>query len=310
MAVSNSYDFTLTASGVVKKALMKLGILQTMEEPTSDQMQDGLDALTMLLASMVTEYNLWRFEEATLFITPGTESYVMDGSSSRAVSNFVQTTTSADASDTDTTVDLTSVVGVADTYVIGIQTSSSDIHWTTVSGAPSGSTVTLSDALDADVSSGATVYVYPTTNFIVRPLRIEQIRRRNSSQDTPLHELDREEYFMLPNKSTQSTVTQWYYDPGRDSGTLYVWPTSSTVNDTLKITYVRPMMDVDTTTDNLDVPREWLLGIIYTLAITMASDFGIAVQPELAAVAASLEEALEGWDNSPVSLKFQPSRGW
>lgn len=308
MPVSNSFDFAYTAEDLVTDALRKIAILRAEERPTAQAMADGIRTLELLLKNMSAQYNLWRLEEATMFTEVGRDIYRLTGDSTgeRAVSEFVQTALSADASSGATTISVDSISGISDTDVIGIRIDASLIHWTTVSGAPTGGDITLTDALPGDAPDGAVVYAYSPSNIIVRPLRIEQVRRRIQQQDTEVYELSRDDYFVLPNKLTQSIITQWYYDPGRDSGTFYAWPTESTVDTLFMFTYVRPLMDVDAQTNQLDLPQEWWLGVMYSLAVTIAPDYGKTVTPEISFSYNKFLEMLEAWDSETASADFQP----
>ena len=59
---------------------------------------------------------------------------------------------------------------MSDADNIGIELDDGTIQWTTINGAPAGSTVTLTDALTDDVASGNAVYVYTAkTN---RPMKL------------------------------------------------------------------------------------------------------------------------------------------
>jgi len=228
----------------------------------------------------------------------------------------VETTTSADAANTDTTITATSISGIADGDAIGVVTSSSAIHWTTVNGAPSGSTITLTDALTSDVSSGATVYAYTAADDLIdRPLRIPSIERSNQNAspeiDTPMGKMSRDQYRSLPIKTTTGVPNQYYYDPKRSTGTLYIWPAPQVITDLLKINYLRPIQDFDSTANDPDFPQEWLETLKYQLATRLAAEYGRVLRPDVAAIAADLLETLKGWDVEDTDTFFQPDfQGW
>jgi hypothetical protein len=66
----------------------------------------------------------------------------------------LDTTLSAASAGGTTTVTLTSVTGVTSGDVLGVELDTGAWHWTTVSGAPAGNTVTLAAALPAAAASG------------------------------------------------------------------------------------------------------------------------------------------------------------
>jgi len=308
MAVSGSSNYNRTARQIIRSSLRLLGVIQSGEAPSAAEEQDALEAFEMMVKTMQANDHLWVRSEATLFLTASTASYALTGA--RAVSSFGETALSADVAVSDTSFTVDSISGMADGDVIGIVTSSTTIHWTTINGTPSGSTVTVDDAFTATAAEDAAVYFYTAADdLIVRPLRIESIRRRIDSIDTPVGEMSREDYFNLPNKTSTGRPVQYYYDPGRDSGTLYIWPTPDVITQVLKITYLRPIQDFDAATNDPDFPQEWLECLKYQLAVRLAPEYGVALKPEVGNLAAALMDNLMGWDNEPNSIYFQPA-GW
>jgi hypothetical protein len=73
------------------------------------------------------------------------------------------TTLSGAAAKWASTVDCTSISGMADGDAIGITLDNSVVHWTYIDGTPAGSTVTLGTPLPWAAASGNTVIV-PSNN--------------------------------------------------------------------------------------------------------------------------------------------------
>ena len=92
-------------------------------------------------------------------------------------------------------IPVTSTTGFANGYNIGITLSDGTIQWTTESGSPSGSTITLAASLTGNVSNGAYVYVYQTANRISTPKRILHANRLRPSDGSsaPLVAVSREQ---------------------------------------------------------------------------------------------------------------------
>lgn len=105
----------------------------------------------------------------------------------------------------------------------------------------------------------------------VRPVRVMHVNLRRSGTDLPMTEMTRDEYDTLPNKSTQGTPTQWYYDRQKEAAVLYIWPILSTVSgETLEITYQREFADIADLDDVLDVPSEAFDAVVLNLAARLA----------------------------------------
>jgi hypothetical protein len=124
-------------------------------------------------------------------------------------------------------------------------------------------------------------YLAPTANtkgfnLTPRPYRIVDVRFRGTGgTDISMFEMSRQDYYDLPNKGSTGTPTQWFFDPLRDTSSIYVWPVlSSVTTETIRVTYQRRFEDVDTTTENIDIAQEHLGTVGYNLAARLADDYG------------------------------------
>jgi len=124
---------------------------------------------------------------------------------------------------------------------------------------------------------------YSVTDMsISRPLRVIQAYRTdtNSSVDTPLEVITRDEYINLGNKSSTGVPVLLYYDPQLTDAlaTLYVYPTPSTSaasNNTVTIYYQRPFEDFDVAADTPDFPQEWYRTVKWLLAADLAFEYQV-----------------------------------
>lgn len=105
--------------------------------------------------------------------------------------------------------------------------------------------------------------------------RVISARFRQSGRDIPMALLTREEYQNLALKTSAGIPTQYYFDPQRASGTLYVWPVLATAaGETIQYTYQRRFEDIDDPANDLDVPQEALQTVGYALAEELLDSFG------------------------------------
>lgn len=156
------------------------------------------------------------------------------------------------------------------------------------------------------------------TLFSVKPMRVLSVRRRvtASSIDTPLMEMSRQEYYDQPNKTIASVPTSFYYDPQRATGALSIWPTPSTAtaaDQTLKVTYLRRMEDMDGSSDEADVPQEWLQALIWNLALDLMTEYPVndaTLAKLIIGRATKLYDDLKGFDEEPASIFLQPDVRW
>lgn len=136
-------------------------------------------------------------------------------------------------------------------------------------------------------------------DFTTVPLDIGDMEINRGSNDLPMFRLSREDYRMLPNKTTQGYPTQYYYDRQREGGTLYVWPAPDATGGTLKFTYRRIIMDMDAGANNIDLPQEWHEAIVFGLAKRFIGPYSMDGKPAAARIAAEAErtyQVVKGFD--------------
>lgn len=290
MATSSSYNFTVTRDDICKDALAKLGVIDPTETPTNDLIVHTSRALNLLAKSLMSKgLNLWRREEATLFMQESNKQvYTLGPTGDHCTTeiNAVQNSTTGitemrvAGSSSDTTLEVDSTTGMTAGDNILIVMDDNTMHATTIAsgGVTDSDTVVIDTALDAAAAIDNRVYHY--TSKIQRPLRIMNILRRDQSGiDTPVYRISDTEYHDLSLKTSSGSINEFYYDPRRDTnGKLYVWVTSASVKDTLFIVFQRPFEDFDAAADNPDFPVEWFRALVYALAYDIAPDHGIPLQ--------------------------------
>jgi hypothetical protein len=313
MSTSGTATFTRNRDQIIRAALRKISAFDSGEAPDSESVNEAAEALNAMVKHWQTKgIHIWTTQEAILFLQLEQNQYTLATSSSdHATESYTETELSADAISGATTITVDAITGIATTYNIGVQVDDGTLHWTTVNGAPSGSTVTLTAGLDDSATAGNLVVVYQTK--LVRPLNILSARRYNfaSGIDTPLDLMDRIEYQEMPNKGSESTVNAIYYDRkgGRsNSGLLYVWPTPATVDEAIKMTVARPIEDFAVAGNDADLPQEWFLTLWWNLADQLADDYDVP-EPKRSRIAATAKELLseaEWWETELTEVQFRP----
>jgi hypothetical protein len=161
--------------------------------------------------------------------------------------------------------------------------------------------------------------VASTAGYVLtpKPGRVLSVRRYDGTNEIPLNEMSRQEYFDQPNKtSSPSTPVSWYYDPQSTTGTLYLWPAPATTPAslyTLNLTYLRRIQDMVSSSDDLDMPQEWLQAIVWNLANDLETEYPVndgRLATKIERKAALLLGQLMSWDNEPASIFVQPDYQW
>ena len=151
-----------------------------------------------------------------------------------------------------------------------------------------------------------------------KPGRVTSVRRRltvgTDYTDIPLYEMSRQEYFDMPVKTSSPSIpVNWYYDPQSTTGTLYLWPAPSSQSITdgysLQLTYLRRIEDMTSTSDELDMPQEWIDGVVWLLADSLETEYPVN-DPRLAQkierYSREAKGLLKAWDTETASIYMQP----
>lgn len=309
MATSGSTDFSQTRIELVKGAMRLAGVLDGSETPSAEDAANVNATLNLYIKAFQSKApQLWRQTQGILFLTPGTEFYRLGTGGDRAtlLSDFVETTLSVAANSGASSVTVASASGIESGDQIGIELADGTRQWTTVSGAPVGSVVTLGTTLTGAASASATVYCY--TTILSRPNRITHMIRRNGCVDIEVPIVSRQEHFNAPTKTQRGQVLQAYYSRQLDLGLLYVWPTGSSVKETLRFTLERTLEDMDSNPNNFDLPVEWLECFKYGLALRVAMEFGApaSMVQMLKIESEQREQELLDYDQEYASVYFTP----
>ena len=309
MATSGSIDFTANRDDIVTEALEQMGVLAEGQTPSADQLTSMSRTLNMLVKAWQAEgLNLFAVQKLYVYLEKNKNEYLLGGSTTDHISaEYNRTTTSATSVSGASTITVSSITDMAASDYIGVKQSDGTMHWTTINGAPAGSTVTLTDVTTDTIDSGVTVYFY--TAKANRPMKISNVVVTDSisAQDIPIWMISRQEYIELPNKTSDGVVNSVYYDPQINLGKLYVWPESDTVDKYLTIWVQRTLEDFDAASDDADFPQEWFLPLAMNLAVLSCTKYGVprTQRSHIANIAHGLKVMAESFDRED-GFQFQP----
>lgn len=313
MTTSGVSTFSRNRDQLLKDAMILANVINANETPSSSK----LDQSNVALNAMVKHWQgtglyIWVMSEATLFVQSDQVRYTLGtGSTDHAAGSFTETALSAAALNGATSITVDSISGISSADYIGVQVDDGTIHWTTVNGAPSGSTITLTAGLDDSASDDALVLAY--TSNIVRPIEIVSARRLNfiSGLDTPIEIIDREDYFNLPNKTSSGVPNVLFYDRrggANATGYLYFWQPQSTPTDAIKFTWKRPIQDFASASDDADLPQEWILTLQYNLAEQLCIAHGNVARLKIVAPYAAKYLGGMMWNEKELeTIEFRPA---
>ncbi len=315
MATSGSSDFSTNRNAIIQEAYELGGILRTGQALSGAQLAKGSRVLNaMVKAWMASGIHIWTVVEGVLIPQADQIQYALGSSTTDHVclkSDYVETALAADAASGATSLTVDSITGIAASDKIGIVLDDGTVHFTTVNGAPSGTTVTITLALTDTAGSGAKVMTY--TNKLVRPIKIVAARRKNlsSGYETTLTRLERADYQSLAAKTSSGLPSQYFYDPQLTLGQFYIYQREDSISEIINFTCHRPIEDFDAAADNPDLPQEWIKALNYGLALDLGDSYDIPEQryARIAAQFAATMSALSGFDREEGSVFLQPDVG-
>ena len=315
MSTSGSTTFNETRDQICSDALQLLNILAAGETAAAADITFCANALNkMVKAWMAQGIHLWTEEEGTIYLVNGQTQYNLASGASFANASDGSGTpveTTASAAGSGLSISCTTTTGMTIGDNIGIQLTNNTLFWTTIANIV-GTTVTL-NASSGSFAQGALVATYTTQ--LARPLSIQSARVRDSGGfDRPIWVKPRNDYMMIPQKSITGAPVIIYYSPQLNNGVAYLWPTPDDVSQRIKITYLRTIQDFVNSSDNPDLPQEWLEAMTYNLAVRIAPAYGLNLttagiqgNPDLVRMANQFLEDLKAWDAEQPYFQMVPN---
>ena len=186
---------------------------------------------------------------------------------------------------------------------VGVELDDGTLHWTYLKAALS-TTMDLVTALTGAAAIDNHVYVYDKE--IQRPVDIIEARKHDSNdKDTPLILKSRIEYESFSDKISSGTINSIYYDPQLNNGILKIWPACGDVKDYVLMTVRYPLEDVIASTDDFDMPPEWLEVLAWNLATRIAPKYGKQLSSDFIIRAEGIKEILKDSDRENSSIFIQ-----
>lgn len=139
----------------------------------------------------------------------------------------------------------------------------------------------------------------------VRVLGVTMVDANNNR--TVLNPMSLADYENIGDYTDTGTPTEWFYERGTTTGTLYLDKTPTDNTKDFIILYVRPIQDMDANTDDFEFPQEWYRALKFNLAVEIASEFGRDASPIIPLAMQSLEIANSVVPESDDTF-FEPER--
>lgn len=311
MSTSGSVNFATSRDEVIKYALLNVGGIAEGGTPSSTQLTQCSFYLNGIVKTWQTEgMPLWALKTGYIFPIHDTNQVLLGPSGGKASTSYTQTAIGADEASGQTAITVDSITGISDTDIIGIEQDDGTMHWTTVSGSPSGTTITLAAALTDEASDGNYIYSYPTSAQIQRPLRIINAYGYDFSSSTSsmMTLVSSTDHFDLGNASVESYPFQYAYQPLLTNGKFLFYPRFQDGNRIVVIYFQRPFEDFDAAADEPDFPQEWYFPLAWMLSWAIAPQYGVPLSERKLFLqeATLLKEQVLSFGMEEGSVRFEP----
>lgn len=318
MATSGTVTLATNRDEIIELAMKVIGKLGEGETATAEEVSDCGKLLNFMCKQWVGKADfapglkLWKRRRGDLFLSSTTGVYSLGPSGDHFSETTYKRQLTAASPAADTTLTVDSITNASASDNIGVVLDDNTIHWTTISGAPSGTTITLASGIPAGKNAASGNWVFNYTSKAQRPQLIEtMVLREVTDTDTPVDKLTLESYQALPTKAdpdTTGTITAAYYEASLTNGTLYTDVGGAVdVTDRLHLVYLEPIENFDAAADEPEFPMEWYLPLVWGLAQQIAPMFNAPWTPEMQAnLGMALASAREQYPETS-QLYFQPN---
>lgn len=288
MSTSGTTGYSVTELDIVTDALQGVGVAEAGQTLDAEDILLARRKLNMLVKQWTAQIDfapglkMWTRRRAYLFLQKSQTEYSLGPTGDECASeSYVSTTLTAGASLGAGTITVASIVGLSSAMRIGILLASGSFQWTTISGAPAGSTVTLAATLTGAASSGAQVFAY--TSKPLRPFELMSgVRRDTAGNDTPVDvNLSLGEYEAIVSKSGLGTPCNLYFEAKKTNAKAYIDCAPQSVTDVLRLVYLSYVEDSTTTADDIDFPSEWYRALAAQLTIDLCIPYSRTVSQEM-----------------------------
>lgn len=313
MPSSGSVDFSVSGDDIIQDAYENLQAVEPGVAPTAAEITLARRKLNMIVkqyqgqADFSRGLKKWSRKRAYVFLQKNQGVYSLGPSGDHATGSYVTTTLTAASPISDTTIVVSSITGILASDFVGIEMDSGSIHWTTVSGTPSGSTVTLAVGVTGAASIGRRLFAYTTK--MRRPLQIlTAVLRDSSTNDTPMEPMLLPSYEAIPSKTSDGTPIGYMYEEQLTNGTLSLDVEPSDVTNVIRLVYLSAIEDFDASTDTPDYPQSWYRFLSAQLSIDLSIGVGRQLTPGMKLVRDESLAIAQNEFPETTEIYFEPGR--
>lgn len=319
MTTSSSYNWSLNRDQAMLRAMQIINALGVQDTTATLAASNDYTFVQDIFNGMLKMWSIdgikvSKRKQAYLFPALLSHQYEIGSvsGSDNVTNSYVSTTLSVAASSSATTLTLTSTTGMNNGDYIGVVLTSGVRYWTTIVSVASSTSVTITTGLSGAAALGNNVVAYTTK--INRPLEILygttlDLTSTNLTE-VEIAPMSHDEYIKMPVKNTTGRPNQFYYERNFAGANpfysnFYLYPEPQNTTTIIHLVYIDAIQDLDTSTDDIDLPQEWFYPVVFNLACELAHSYGKytelqQLQPKAEAMYELLKQASA--DDTPLTF--------
>ena len=253
---------------------------------SGEQQTGAMESLFFLLTDLVNDgVSLWCIQKAIVPLVPAQTVYVMPPGTSDVIScnyrtqsieaggsaisgagwrgqSFASAVTPTNVQVAFSTVSIPSLVVEYSTDL--------GVTWIQAAAfAKQQSQVASGVYLSTDIDNSASASYWRVRDTSGSLASVSSLSFNYNSSEIPMTQMNRDDYFSLPNKTFQSNKSLQYWFDKQISPQIWLWPVPNTA-DQLAVEYHRQIQDVGSLNNLLEVPQRWYEYVIFGLACRVA----------------------------------------
>lgn len=306
MAISNSYNLSVTRNEIIAGALRILGVIGEGDTPSTEQYTTGSEALNLMIKGWAAEgLPIWVVREffieldqgQTTYTVADLESYMKAKSTSSNQRVPIKIHQGWFRQRTAVTTVWTANTAFAQNDTVYPTTENGFYYTCTTAGTSHATTEPTWPTVVGDtVTDGTAVWTAAAWD----------------RYDIPLLSLSEQEYNILGNKDSSGQPSQYFFKKLRTTATVTVFPRPSSNEDGKRIYFIGqfPYADFDSSSDESDFPQEYFRSLKFCLANEVALEYGYGrfERRDLEDRAERYKQAAFAFNQEDESLYFQYDR--
>jgi hypothetical protein len=297
---------------------------------SSEQQLAAKESLFFLLTDLVNDgVSLWCIQKVCIPLSTGKAVYILPPGTSDVLSSTYKTQTALSGSTitgagyqglsftvATSPTNVQVAFSTASQPALVVESSQDNTTWVQVAAFDKQqSTLPAGSAIAEDIDNSIPALYWRVRDTSGTLPSVSSLVFSSNPSEVPMTPFNRDDYFSLPNKTSQASKSLQYWFDKQLSPQMWLWPVPSTA-DQMVVEYHRQIQDVGSFSNLLEVPQRWYEYVIYALAEKVGLELPTGELPPgrleyLGAKAEYHSQRASDGESDGAPIKLQPSiRGY